>query len=148
MVSESVMEWQDLKSISEASKLVLDMVISEKNTLREEFDNNFKIVMDIQDKDKDQTVQYGSMIDFLTKVPLFRIAAKLEFNTAYDSPNYAGQYALRRLGKEKRKGEKQVFEDSRVLRRRHDDHFRRIFPHAAQVRSGNNLFSFCSPSLP
>ena len=36
--------------------------------MKDEFNNNFKIVMDIQDKDKDQTVQYGSMIDFLTKV--------------------------------------------------------------------------------
>lgn len=57
---------EDLKNVAEASRVTLESVITEKNALKDEFDKNFAIVMDIQDNEPDCNV--GSMIDFLTKV--------------------------------------------------------------------------------
>lgn len=57
---------EDLKHVGEASRLTFESVAGEKNALKEEFDANFKIVMDIAENDPDCNT--GSMIDFLQKV--------------------------------------------------------------------------------
>jgi hypothetical protein len=58
----------DLKHISEASKVKMDLINKEKDDLRKEFDVHFKSVLDIQENEPENDV--GLMIDFLSKVSL------------------------------------------------------------------------------
>jgi hypothetical protein len=60
---------EDLKHVSEASRLTFESVAAEKSALKDEFDANFKIVMDIAEADPDCNT--GSMIDFLQKVKYY-----------------------------------------------------------------------------
>ena len=57
---------EDLAHISEASRLTLDAVNSEKKGLRDEFDANFKIVHNIEETEP--TAKTGNMIDFFVRV--------------------------------------------------------------------------------
>jgi hypothetical protein len=56
---------EELKNISEASRMTMDMIISEKSTLKQEFDINFKVVENI--RAKDLTSNTDAMIDFFAK---------------------------------------------------------------------------------
>jgi hypothetical protein len=56
---------EDLKSVNDASRYTVDALNAEKNNLKDEFNANFKIVLEIQDKDS--SLKIGTMIDFLTK---------------------------------------------------------------------------------
>ena len=51
----------------QASRFTLDSVSTEKNQLKDEFNVNFKIVLEVQDKEKENATKIGQMIDFLTK---------------------------------------------------------------------------------
>ena len=57
---------EDLAHISEASRLTLDAVNSEKKGLRDEFDANFKIVTEIEQTEA--TAKSGAMVDFFCRV--------------------------------------------------------------------------------
>ena len=48
-----------------ASRFALDALNSEKNQLKDEFNVNFKIVLEVQEKE--DSLRIGQMIDFLTK---------------------------------------------------------------------------------
>jgi len=56
---------EDLKHVSEASRFTFDTITTEKNTLRQEFNTNLKIVEEIRSKDLDSDTD--AMLDFLTK---------------------------------------------------------------------------------
>jgi hypothetical protein len=57
---------EELKHVSEASRLSFDTVLSEKSALRQEFTVNLNIVEDIRNKDTESDT--NAMLDFLTKV--------------------------------------------------------------------------------
>jgi len=45
----------------------LDSISTEKNQVKDEFNVNFKVVLEVQDKEKENAMKIGQMIDFLTK---------------------------------------------------------------------------------
>jgi len=49
----------------QASRFLIDSLNTEKNQLKDEFNVNFKIVLEVQDKENSNRI--GQMIDFLTK---------------------------------------------------------------------------------
>lgn len=57
---------EELKNIAEASRFGLDGIISDKNTVVDEFNNNFKVVDRIREQDSESNTE--SMLDFFTKV--------------------------------------------------------------------------------
>jgi hypothetical protein len=63
---ESLRFPEELKNISEASRITMDMITTEKTNLKNEFDANFKMVEDIRAKDTESNTD--SMIDFFVRV--------------------------------------------------------------------------------
>ena len=57
---------EDLPYVSDAARISLDSIVSDKSALVEEFDQNFAVVMDIEEKEP--TRKTGLMVDFLCRV--------------------------------------------------------------------------------
>ena len=56
---------EDLSHVNEASRITLDSIASEKQILRDEFDTNFAVVLEMEEKESGSG---GSVVDFFAKV--------------------------------------------------------------------------------
>lgn len=69
---------EDLKHVSEASRITMETIVAEKTGLQTEFETNFKMLEDIREKNPESNT--NSMLDFFVKVHLHQNKRKLRIS--------------------------------------------------------------------